>query len=119
MMHAFLLAGSRFSARSTSCRTIWRTSSCVSTSPFPAPTSVETVIQHTSSEPPSPVGPDDREDAVVRPGHATALHLGNEPVAGQPGPVQRRLVRPPPEVARLHVPAPPDRRQVLHVYDAE
>src|SRR2546429_3858877 len=98
MMPAFLAAGSRLKARSTSWRTISRTSSSVSARPRPGPTSMDMLLLLCSLCASSTVGPDDREDAVIGPGHAAALHLCHQPVAGQAGPLQRGLVRALPEV---------------------
>src|SRR5437899_12119412 len=115
MMHARWAAGSRLSARSSSCLTISRTSSCVTT----------LLSDRTSSDISgllcrrSAGGPDHREHAGVGPGDAAAFHLRHEPVAGQTGPFQCRLVRAPPEVAGLDRAAAADGREVLHVDDAE
>src|SRR5262245_8605706 len=111
MMHARLAAGSRLRARSSSCRTIWRTSSCVTAALLPAPSSTDITPFLLVQPARSRIGPDHREDAVVRARHAPALDLRDEPVVRQAGPLQRRLVGALPEVTGLDVAAAADRHQ--------
>src|SRR5438477_94381 len=117
MMQARLAAGSRLKARATSSLTICLTSSPVTAGVRPPLTSTAIVLP--PSFPDSGVGPDHAEHTVIAPRHASALHVGDEPLAGQAGPLQRRLVGALPEVARLGLAAAPHRRHVLHVDDPE
>src|SRR5690242_11759106 len=104
MMQARRAAGSRLKTRSTSSLTIRRTASSVRTTPPLVLVSTD-IIPTSLGLRPSPRGAEDGEDAVIRTGHAAALGLGDEPGAGQPRPLQRRLVRALPEVTRLGLPA--------------
>src|ERR1700730_1312381 len=109
MMQARRAVESRLRARSSSCRTISRTSSSVAISPVLRVVSTDIIdlLSAAGADPGSLADPDQVEHARVRPGHTSTLHLHHAPILLQARPAQRRPVGSGPEVAGLGLsPAP-------------
>src|ERR1700730_3896961 len=121
MMQARRAVESRIRARSSSWRTISRTSSSVVTSPAPrfASTDIIDLLPAPAPTGSSAVDPDEVEHARVGPGLTSTLHLHHVPIVLQARPAQRRAIRTRPEVARLGLTPAANDRHVPLVRDPE